>query len=113
MAKITDVEDFNDAIFPESVTFLCNNLTPTIRKLSLFNQFWLKDENVQALVTRCDKINELNICSIFASITNKAITYIVKNLSNTLVKLGIGYETEAILQELQLMEKLRYSIPCP
>ena len=115
-----DVEFVDYLLSQESLSFLCNNLTPTIRKLSLFNQP-ITDEHVQALVTRCDKITELNICcgkghrgkpnvlytrSETNEITNKAI--IVKKLSNTLVKLGIDYVTDVMLKHLQSMAKLRH-----
>jgi len=104
----TDFSRFS--LSQESISFLCNNLTPTIRKLSLRKQN-IKAEDVQALVTRCDKITELNICSSKISETNEItnkVSYIVEKLSNTLVKLGINYVTDDILKKLQSMAKLKY-----
>ena len=42
-----------------SVTFLANNLTAKIEKVSLGRLESVKDENVKTMVSRCRKLNEL------------------------------------------------------
>jgi len=73
----------------ESINFICENLTESIRKLSLFNQDNITDSHVETLLIRCNKITEFTISSI--DITCNVATYISKYLSNTLVKLGLDY----------------------
>ena len=105
-----DFEHFNfggdSSLCPDSVKFLCENLTPKIKKLSLLNQHCLNDENVKNLVIRCNKITELNVCSKTTS--EKIVPYIVENLSDSLVKLGLDHASDAMLNDLRLMKNLKY-----
>ena len=82
-----DVESSNNFLSSESVSFLIENLTPKIMKLSLLNQNNFGDEHVKTLLMRCNRITEFNICSF--KITYIVATYVAQNLSNSLVKLGI------------------------
>ena len=50
----------------ESINFICENLTESIRKLSLFNQDNITDNHVETLLIRCNKITEFTISSIGA-----------------------------------------------
>ena len=54
----------------QSCSYICNNLTCKIEKLSLYDQENIHDFHVEALVTRCSQITELNISS--ENTTNKA-----------------------------------------
>lgn len=99
-------------ISSESVSFLSENLTPKIMKLSLLNQNNVGDEHVKTLLTRCNRITEFNICSF--KITYIVATYVAQNLSNSLVKLGIELPmstrriSRAMLNELKSMSKLKH-----
>ena len=89
----------------QSCSFICNNLTCKIEKLSLYDQENIHDFHVEALVTRCSHITELNISS--ENTTNKAISHIVKNLSESLVKLGIYKLNKEMFEEIKLLKKLK------
>ena len=99
-------------ISSESVSFLSENLTPKIMKLSLLDQNNVGDEHVKTLLTRCNRITEFNICSF--QITYIVATYVTQNLSNSLVKLGIELPistrriSRAMLNELKSMSKLKH-----
>ena len=90
----------------QSCSFLSKNLTCKIQKLSLYNQENIHDFHVEALVTRCSQITELNISS--ENTTNKAISIVVKNLSKTLVKLGIYQLNKEMFEEIKLLKKLKH-----
>ena len=45
----------------KSVDILCSGLTSKIEKLDLFDMVYLSDNHVEKLVTRCNKITELNL----------------------------------------------------
>ena len=49
------------ALHVKSIDILVSNLTSKIEKLDLFDMRNLKDEHVNILVTRCNKITELNL----------------------------------------------------
>ena len=99
-------------ISSESVSFLSENLTPKIMKLSLLDQNNVGDEHVKTLLMRCNRITEFNICSF--KITYIVATYVAQNLSNSLVKLGIELPmstsriSRAMLNELKSMSKLKH-----
>ena len=76
-----------------------------IQILSLYDQENIHDFHVRALVKRCSQITELNISS--ATTTNKAISIVVKNLSKTLVKLGIYQLNKEMFEEIKLLKKLK------
>ena len=70
----------------------------------------LKDEHVNILVTRCNKITELNLGG-WTSITKHSVNFISEHLKSTLVKLtfentAIRFDLNDIL-ELKNMEKLK------
>ena len=79
-------------ISSESVSFLSENLTPKIMKLSLLDQNNVGDEHVKTLLMRCNRITEFNICSF--KITYIVAIYVAENLCNSLVKLGIELPKE-------------------
>ena len=100
-----DFDDSHPAILSmQSCSFICNNLTCKIEKLSLYDQENIHDFHVEALVTRCNQITELNISS--ENTTNKAISHIVNNLSESLVKLGIYKLKKEMFEEIKLLKKL-------
>ena len=45
---------------PDTLDYLAKNLTPKIKRLNLYYQQELTDEHVNALVSRCNKITDLN-----------------------------------------------------
>ena len=73
-----------------SLHYLANNLTPKILKLSLRGCTNLTDEHLKTLVTRCNKITELDLsqCDRLTSIT---LTNIIENLKYTLEKLDVTF----------------------
>ena len=97
-----------NSLCSESIKFICENLTESIRKLSLFNQDFITDSHVETLLIRCNKITELTISSV--AITCNVATYVSKYLSNTLVKLGLHANAMMIFVKLNelSMPKLEY-----
>ena len=93
-----------------SVDFLVSNLTTTIEKLDLFDQTFLRDKHVKKLVTRCNKITELNFGG-WTSITRHSLNYIIENLKSTLVKLNLEFTKVNFhpldLFQLKSIEKLK------
>jgi hypothetical protein len=92
------------------VDFLVSNLTLKIEKLDLFNMHCLTDKHVKKLVTRCNKITELNLGGV-NSITKQSLSFIIENLKLTLVKLKfesslVRFNLNDLLQ-LKGMENLK------
>ena len=80
------------------VCALVNNLTPNILKLNLGIKK-VKDEHVNTLLRRCNKITELNLSE--TSITNDSVKSIVEH-SNFLEKLHLSYNNIDFTTLLQL-----------
>ena len=80
--------DFSFIEIPEDVLdYLANNLTPKIKKLNLYYQRELTDEHVKALVSRCNKITDLNLDG--TKVSEVALMSIIGNLKLTLEKLRL------------------------
>ena len=91
----------------EAISFLCNNLTNKIKKLSLK---WLSEEHVIALANRCPQLEELNLGGQENFISEGALTTIIEKLQN-LVKLKLpdtGQIPFPKLLELGSMPNLKY-----
>ena len=58
--ELTEINMDNTKLEPESIDFLCNNLTEKIEKLSLF-RLKVSDENIKNLLGKCKKISELDL----------------------------------------------------
>ena len=74
----------------KSIVTLVSNLTSKIEKLDLFDMYYLKDDHVKTLVTRCNKITELNLGGA-TSLTKQSLTFIIEHLKLTLVKLNFKF----------------------
>lgn len=97
-------------ISQEAVEYLCQNLTPKIRKLHLdcraMVDFYLPTQNIKILSSRFDKLTALSIISI--RISKVALRYI-KNLAN-LEKLALSQWDEELtvwIDDLAEMSKLK------
>ena len=91
----------------ELIDILVFNLTSKIEKLDLFAMTYLRDEHVKILVTRCNKITDLNLGGS-TSITKHSLNLISEHLLSTLVNLNfyfteIGFE----LNDLLVVKKMR------
>ena len=75
----------------KSVDILCSGLTSKIEKLDLFDMAFLSDNHVEKLVTRCNKISELNLGGWRTSITKLSLNFIIEHLHFNLVKLNLCY----------------------
>ena len=79
-------------LFENSLHYLVNNLTPKISKLSLRgcgNSQIITDEHVKTLVTRCNKLTELNLSSCY-KLTDMTLTNIFEHLKDTLEILDLN-----------------------
>ena len=94
----------------KSIEFLVFYLTPNIEKLDLYGQSLLKDKHVFTLVTRCNKMTELNLGG-WTLITKQALNFIIEHLQETLIKLNFEYTNVDLgtsdLLKMNSMIKLR------
>ena len=81
---------------------LVDNLTPNILKLNLGLQHHIKDEHVNSLVHRCNKITELDLSATL--ITKDSIESIVRHL-NSLEKLDLNF-TDIDLSKILLLKSI-------
>jgi len=93
----------------KAIDILVSYLTSDIEKLDLFHLADLGDKHIKTLVTRCNKITELNLGG-GTSITKKSLNFIIEHLQLTLVKLNYEYTEVRFdlsdLFELKTMKKL-------
>ena len=88
----------NSMFLYQHICALVDNLTANILKLNLGSQECVQDKHVNTLVSRCNKITELDLSG--TSITNDSIESIIKHL-NSLEKLDLDFtnvDFSAILQ---------------
>ena len=93
----------------DCLRYLANNLTPRILKLSVRGCRNLRDEHVETLVKRCNKLTELDLGH--THISDITLTNIIENLKFTLEKLDLTYCWVRDLTkyfELKSMPKLEY-----
>ena len=91
----------------KSIDILVSNLTLKIEKLDLFDMEYLRDEHVYILVTRCNKITELNLGGL-TSITKHSLNLISEHLQSTLVKLDLQFtEIEFDLSDLLVVKNMK------
>ena len=101
----------------EALSFLCNNLTNKIKKLSLFRitgfdseDYILEEKHVIALANRCPQLEELDLGGQENLISEVALSAIIEKFKN-LVKLKLpntGQIQFPKLLELQSMTNLKY-----
>ena len=91
----------------DSLNHLVNNLRPTVKKLSLGKIIEVKDNHVEILVRRCNKLKELSLHQ--TSMTNHSISNIIENLKKKKKKLDVGSTNtdHAKILELRFMPSLR------
>ena len=98
-------------IHSTSVDYFVSNLTSKIEKLDLFGMSHLMDKHVKTLVTRCNKITELNLGGWKSGITKQSLNFIIEHLKLTLVNLNLEsthvWLDFSDLSELKNMEKLK------
>ena len=89
------------------IDILVFNLTSKIEKLDLFGMTYLRDEHVKILVTRCNKITDLNLGGS-TSITKHSLNLISEHLQSTLVKLDFYFtEIEFDFNDLLVVKKMK------
>jgi hypothetical protein len=81
----TDIVSTSTQLCPESVDFICNNLTTTIEKLDITGQPNFRDDQIKTLIKRCNRLTELNF--VGTNVTRKSMNTIIETLSESLVKL--------------------------
>ena len=101
----------------EALSFMCNNFTNKVKKLSLFRireleseDYILEEEHVISLANRCPQLEELNLGGQENFISEGALTTIIEKLQN-LVKLKLpdtGQIPFPKLLELGSMPNLKY-----
>ena len=94
-----NIYNCNYTLLDRHICALVDNLAPNILKLSLGSQKCIKDEHVNTLVQRCNKITELDLSG--TSITSDSIESIVKHL-NSLEKLDVNFTKIDVSSILQL-----------
>ena len=108
--KLKELSLRKTGIHSRSVDYFVSNLTSKIEKLDLFGMFHLMDKHVKTLVTRCNKITELNLGGWNSGITKRSLNFIIEHLKLTLVNLNLEsthvWLDFSDLSELKKMEKL-------
>ena len=112
MDNCTELKELNlsaTELCEKSIEFLVSNLTSKIEKLSLFWMPLLRDEHIKTLVTRCNKMTELDLGGK-TSITRHSLNFVIEHLQSTLVKLSL--HSAVVLDsndflKLKSMEKLK------
>jgi hypothetical protein len=102
----------------EAFSFLCNNLTNKIKKLSLFgicgwksSQYILEEEHVIALANRCPQLEELDLGFQKTRNFEVALSTIIEKLPN-LVKLRLPDDAEHIRNaKPSLIKALEKNLP--
>ena len=104
---LSEVNFFATDLGQDSVNYLSNNLTPKIRKLNLSHLKAVRDENIEDLTTRCNKLTALDLAQ--TSITNICLIFIIRNLKFTLEQLDISDTSVNYdgIVELKSMQKLQ------
>ena len=88
-------------------SFICKNLTPNIVKVSLSSTD-VSNEDIKTLVSRCNKIQELDISHTHVAI-DAVVDEIILHLSSTLEKLSLSMcSSRFSLFKLGSMPKLKY-----
>ena len=80
----TDCSQYYRKLCPESVDFICNNLTTTIEKLDISMQTNFGDDQFKTLIKRCNRITELSF--VGTSVTDDSMNTIIETLSQSLVQ---------------------------
>ena len=109
--KLKELSLRKTGIHSTSVDYFVSNLTSKIEKLDLFGMSHLMDKHVKTLVTRCNKITELNLGGWKSGITKQSLNFIIEHLKLTLVNLNLEsthvWLDFSDLSELKNMEKLK------
>ena len=109
--ELKELSLYKADLHEKSIDTLVFNLTSKIEKLDLFDTKYLRDEQVKVLVTRCNKITELNLGGLRTLITKHSLKIISEHLKSTLVKLNFKYLIRldpSDLLALKNMEKLKF-----
>ena len=108
--ELRELSLYKTKLCETSIDILVSTLTSKIEKLDLFKMSFLKDKHVKTLVTRCNKITELNL-AYETSITRWSLNFIIEHLQSTLVKLNLEDSNlnlnSSDLFKLKSMEKMK------
>ena len=103
-------EGFSTGYCEKSMDFICKNLTSKIEKLDIGIQQELTDDKLTVLLRRCNKISELSIyCT---SVSDDSVETIIKNLSQSLVKLEIRMSDFSFSKVLELSALPKIQLLC-
>jgi len=91
----------------DSIDYCVNHLSPKLEKLSFEFEKHIRDDHFLILVTRCNKLKELNFAR--TSITDSSVLNIKRHLWSTLEKLDVSYSEIkfSTLIQLKSMPKLK------
>ena len=115
--QLTEVSLMDCSMSVEALTFLCNNLTDKIKKLSLFciyafdsEDYILEDEHVIAITNCCPQLEELDLGGQENFVSEIALSAIIEKLQN-LVRLRLPNTNQIRfpkLLEVGAMPNLKY-----
>ena len=115
--QLTEVSLMDCSMSVVALTFLCNNLTDKIKKLSLFRihafdseDYILEDEHVIAISNCCPQLEELDLGGQKNVISEVALSTIIEKLQN-LIRLRLPNTNQIRfhkLLEVGAMPKLKY-----
>ena len=107
--QLKNITLFNIDMSQDAMDCFVSGLSPNVKEVLLSLNTTMTDEQVEKLVSRCDKITDLNLDSNPKS-TDASITSVINHLKHSLETLSIvackGISFEKVL-ELKSMPKLR------
>lgn len=91
---------------PNSVDFLCDNLTTKITKLDVTKQRNFGDVQLKKLLNRCKRLTDFAFG--FTSVTDEVVDEIISTLSHTLIRIDPSHEISfGRLLDFETMPKLK------
>ena len=103
--ELTELSITYTKLSQESIDFICENLTPKIKKLDISWDNDFDDRQLKILLNRCNKLTELDFSG--TQVSNKSLETIVEKLSPTLTKLESSCFNLSDLLKLATMPKIQ------
>ena len=103
--ELIEISFYGTCLSSDSIDYICNNLSEKVISID-FSAESVTDDNITALVQRCNRLEHLNLCD--TDVTYSGVIEIIETLSNSLINLSLPQEVglELGLHEMPDMERL-------
>ena len=101
--ELSEISFYGTCLSSDSIDYICNNLSEKVISID-FSAESVTDDNITALVQRCNRLEHLNLCD--TDVTYSGVIEIIETLSNSLINLSLPQEVglELGLHEMPDME---------